>query len=317
MQNYKSLILLLFLSVSIVTDAQELNCPHEVNPVVCNFLHRYLHEIKTWQNPDVSLYQKLRDDKFLVLDGSIDNLSEINDSTKFMLVRFDDKGYEASWYNGSKIILDVAFPIQFELLIGLPQYKIEQFMHDFIVQAPQRERLNISVLDLDSLCPNIYTSSDNKYFEVKSLNTNKYLHKDYLGKISYIADTLQMVFSIANLLQGCLNKDYIMQVQQQVYGMKSINYTIQLNQWLNYCSAEKLTIYTAIEEELENSYIALVVAENKDLGYNHILSINIPKSFLENSKAVLQAKLTAFIPTHNVQNLYEQYTDKSKKKITW
>jgi len=313
----KHILFNLALAASIFVEAQGLNCPQEANPVVCNFLKRYIKEITTWEDHEISLQQKLRDDKFIILEGSLDNLSQINDSTKFLLVRFDDKGYEASWYSGNSVLLDVAFPIQYELLIGLPQHKLELLMPDFIAQAPQREHFNASLLELDSLQPNIYVTSESKYYELKELNNKQYLYKNFLGQLTYVADTTYSTYTISNLFQGCLDLNYTLSVLQQVYGLKSINYETSLDKWLNYCYAEELTIYVAIEEEREHSIVVLVVAENKDLGYNHIMSIDVPKDFLVNKNAELKAKLTAFIPTHNIKNLYEQYIDKERKEISW
>ena len=101
----------------------------------------------------------------------------------------------------------------------------------------------------------------------------------------------------------------------QLYGFKKLEYVVSLRQWLNYCHAEKLIVYTAVETEYDNGTKVLVIAENKDLGYNHILSVIVPKAFLSIPTLEFSAKLNAFITTHNVKNLYEQYKKGPKKKF--
>ena len=53
----------------------------------------------------------------------------------------------------------------------------------------------------------------------------------------------------------------------------------------------------------------LIVAESVQLGYNHILSAIVPvKKGGIADKEVIAVKLNAFIPTHNVATLYQEYT---------
>jgi len=318
MRRYKPLIVLISILVAFINlNAQGFQCPEEINPVVCKFLNRYIQELCQWNRGDVSLSQKMRDDKFIILDGSLENLSLTNETTKFMLIRYDNKAYEASWYNGNKLLLSVAFPIQYELLLGMPQVEIEKMMQEFLTYAPQRQINQTNLFELDSIGKNIYETSNSEFYEIPSLNNKKYLYKDFVGQIKYISDTLQMSYTISNLFQGCLPNDYVVQISQNIYGFNKLHYTTTLNQWLNYCANEGLNVFVAVEEELEKSITVLIVAQNIDLGYNHVLSANIPKDFIENSRAIINVKMTAFIPTHNVKDLYEKYVKTKKKELEW
>ena len=75
--------------------------------------------------------------------------------------------------------------------------------------------------------------------------------------------------------------------------------------------------YVAIEGTSDEAIQVLIVAENIDLAYNHLLSILIPRKALGDVSGTLLVKLNAFIPTHNITNLYEQYTTKPKKQREW
>lgn len=297
--------------------AIDLPCDTEDHPQVCAFLNRYISELEQWNESNVSLFQKMRDDKFVLLDGSLENLSEVNDSTSFSLVRYDNKAYEASWSNGRNLLLRVAFPIQYELILGMPQIEIEQHLQDYILSAPKRDCKKYSDIKVDSIAPNIYRSAPRQHYQILSLNNCQYFYKNTKCELQLIGDTSQAEYMIANLFQDGLEREYLMQVSQSIYGFKHLDYTIGLQQWLNYCDSEHLTCYVGIEGETDEALQVLIVAENTDLAYNHMLSVFVPKTALRGVSGILPVKLNAFIPTHNISNLYEQYSTKPKKQRKW
>lgn len=300
-----------------VSEAKELPCDSETNPVICAFLDRYIHELLTWQQPDVSLSQKMRDDKFIVLQGSFENISYFADSTTFSLIRYEDKAYEAIWYDGSDTLLHVAFPIQYELLLGKPRIEIEQGLQADISVAPNAGQVAHMPSRLDSIAPNIYRSNPMLHYQIPSLTNSRYYRLDSMCTMVLLCDSMYAYYTLANMFLQGLERDYTIQVSQNIYGFRQLHYTISLQQWLAYCTSNRLTSYAAIEEEYEDGYLVLVVAENQDLNYNHILSVLVPRDFLSNCNAPLQAEISAFVPTHNVADLYEQYSEKTKKKQLW
>jgi len=297
--------------------AIDLPCDNESHPQVCAFLNRYISELEQWNEPNISLPQKMRDDKFVLLDGALENLIQVNDSTSFSLVRYDNKAYEASWANGKNLLLRVAFPIQYELILGMPQIEIEQHLQEYMMSAPQRNVPKDGDIQLDSIAPNVYRTAPKQHYQIQSLNNCQYFYKNTKDELQLIGDAAQTEFMIANLFQDGLSKNYLLQVSQSVYGFKHLDYTISLQQWLNYCSSEHLTCYVAIEGTSDEAIQVLIVAENIDLAYNHLLSVFVPRKALGEVSGTLLVKLNAFIPTHNITNLYEQYTTKPKKQRVW
>ncbi len=316
----KRLVCLLLIGFALgfpAMEAKELPCDSGTNPIICAFLNRYIHELLTWQQPDVSLSQKMRDDKFIVLQGSIENTPYFPDSTAFSLIRHEDKAYEAIWRNGADTLLHVAFPIQYELLLGKPRIEIEQGLQTDISAAPRIGQVAHIPADLDSIAPRLWRSKPIRHYQIPSLNNCTYYYLDTTGTMALVCDSLYMYYTLANMFQQNLERDYAIQVSQSVYGFRRLLYTISLQQWLAYCTVNHLISYVAVEEEYIDGYLVLLVAENKDLNYNHILSVLVPRDFLSNPNALLQAKVSAFVPTHNVADLYEQYVEKPKKKQLW
>ena len=295
----------------------DLHCPDDINPIICNFLNRYINGLVEMDETDVSCMQKMRDDKFMILEGDLYNIRYITDSTDFSIVRYGYKAYEVTWQNDDKVLLKVAFPIQYELLLGLSQKEIELQMQNLISNTGDYHYERPAEMYLDSIAPLIYRTTPAQSYQVESLNDCQYFTKDENGNLSYVDDSSHIEYTIANLFQNGLSRDYDIDVCQNIYGFQKLNYKITLYQWLNYCLQSSLTTYVAIEEMTTDSIKVLVVAESKDLCYNHIFSVQLPSDFQKKQNPCFYAKLSAFIPTHNVADLYEQFVSKPKKQIQW
>lgn len=281
---------------------------------VYSFLERYFLELYVWKDKS-TLQLKLNDDKVFFTSGSIASLKNIDVSTSCSISRTEDKYYEVTWTDqkGNRI-LSVAFPIQYELLLGMPQVEIANTIYDRIVTAPEYAD-TISEQQLEAISDCIYRTTPKKHYELESVNDCRYFRKDKVGRYQLIMDSSDIEHSVTNaflMLSKCNNP---MKVEQSVYGFKELNYTITLQQWLRYCHSASSTIYASIEEEYDDGYKVLIIAQNKDLGFNHLLSVLVPRNFLEKPTAEFKCKLNAFVPTHNVKNLYQQYKKKTKKKF--
>jgi hypothetical protein len=106
-----------------------------------------------------------------------------------------------------------------------------------------------------------------------------------------------------------------MYVEQSIYGMKTINYTLSFQQWLNYCAQLGMKIFFAVEEQREDGILAIVIAQSRELGFNHLLSVVIPDKFVTDKNAVMKVRLSPYIPTHNVKDLYQKESANHKKNI--
>lgn len=247
---------------------------------VLAFLDRYLVLIKEWNRQDVSIYRKMQDDKVIVLDGDIANVPRITTATPLSLNRLDDICYEAIWSSEGNVLLHIAFPIQYELILGLSQPEIEQKLQTYVVQAPPLDPALVGACSSFTSLP--------------------------------VPEALSCLFQ-----HPSVGRSDVMQVAQSVYGFQKLHYTISLNQWINYIHQAELSSFVAIEDELEDSWRVLIICDSKDLAYRHILSAIVPKNFAATNHTIINVKINAFIPTHNVKNLFEQYKDRPKHQITW
>jgi len=285
-------------------------------PIVYDFLERYLYEVSK-ASRGYDFYRKMADDKVVVRDGSLDNIGKLSPTTLFTITRYEDKGYDISWHDEKgHVLLCIQFPIQYELLLGKPKVEMEK---KFKAELASQDKAFTCTTPTDSLAPlagteEIYSSTPVVHYYVKDLNTASYFWKQNDVMVPVFSKDYKE-FSAANIFLGVINNvsDYVLHVEQKLYGFKSQSFIVKLTQWLNYCKENQLTVYFGIEEEREDGFKALLIAQNRDLGYNHMLSIILPDNFLEKQDCVFKAVANAYIPTDNIKNLYNEQAKKNKK----
>ena len=280
--------------------------------VVMDFAERYFGELRSLKGTSVET--KLADDKVYFRKGKWTGIYQLNDTVPFSFSRME-KYFEISWLRNDVPFLTFVFPAQYDLIVGKTQKEIQDGLRGDILAASSRDfqpqpidTAGIKVLD-DSIC-----TTGSQHLEMESLNDSRYFIKTGEG-YSPVYDDKHADYSAANLFHGLISgKDYRVHVEQSVYGMKTTSYDITLGQWLRYCDLQGLKTYFAVEEEREDGILAIVIAQNDVFFYNHLLSVVLPKGFVNNPKAVLKVRLTPYIPTHNIKNLYKQQTENKKRK---
>ena len=280
--------------------------------VVMDFMERYFSQLSLLKG--TSVQTKMADDKVYFRKGNLSDLCQVCDTMPFFISLLD-RYYEVNWMKAEEPFVTIVFPAQYDLLLGLQKDEALKQFKNMIVSAPLRETsaaIPSELIQIDSL---IYqTRSDS--LELASLSDALYYNK---VRESYqpVFDEKHLAYSVANLFHGLIiDADYRMYVEQSVYGMTTVNYTIMLSQWLNYCAEWGMKVYFAVEEEREDGILALVIAQSKELGYHHLLSVVIPDKFVTDQDAVLKVRLTPYIPVHNVKDLYQKQSA-THKKVKW
>ena len=280
--------------------------------VVMDFLERYFSQLSLLKG--TSVQTKMADDKVYFRKGNLSDLCQVCDTMSFSMSLLD-RYYEVNWMKAEEPFVIIVFPAQYDLLLGLQKDEALKQFKDMIVSAPLRETsaaIPSELIQIDSL---IYqTRSDS--LELASLSDALY-YKKVRESYQPVFDEKHLAYSAANLFHGLIiDADYRMYVEQSVYGMTTVNYTIMLSQWLNYCAEWGMKVYFAVEEEREDGILALVIAQSKELGYHHLLSVVIPDKFINDQNAVLKVRLTPYIPVHNVKDLYQKQSA-THKKVKW
>lgn len=317
----RSIMVLLWLTVSLSLSAQGLKLfspeIHDAagyhHRVVMDFIERYFGKELPAQRQTTKVH-KMADDKVFFRKGQPSDLYQIADTMPFS-INLLDRYYEVEWMKEDEAFVKVVFPAQYDLLLGMQQDEAQQRLKEFILAAPAREDTLQVPANLQMQDDSIFVYKTAK-FELESLNDAIYYNKvreDYRP----VFDSRHIDYSAANLFHGLIHgADYRMYVEQSVYGMKTISYSLMLSQWLNYCAQLGMKIYFAVEEQREDGVQAIVIAQCRELGFNHMLSVIIPDKFVSDQNAVLKVRLTSYIPTHNVKDLYQKQST-THKKVKW
>lgn len=286
--------------------------------VVYDFLERYLYEIDSLVKKGEPVSQRLKDDKVIFFEGVPSMASSLSPLTAFSIKATDDKYYQVVWTDSSgSVILNIAFPIQYELLLGKPKVQIEKEMKEYLRNFRDYVPVSVDAEELKMSADSIWVTMPTNHYYIESLNTSRYYKRvDTAGYVP-IFDSSDRWHSAANLFHGVIDSvdEYRLYVEQNLYGYQKTHYMLPLSQWLAYCQAMKFDVYFAVEEEREDGLKALLIAHSRDLNFNHVLSIIIPEDFVCKSNTVFKVVMNAYIPTHNVKDLYQQYVTKPKKKI--
>lgn len=285
---------------------------------VYSFIERYFSEISNIKDRSF-LTQKLYDDKVFFATGSVEDIKHLSSDLPFALSCFGNRYYEATWSKGQEVVLTVIFPISYELLLGQPKHEIEKTIYDDICAADlstlKSGKLESSQ-NLMKLANGLFQTKQIKYYQKESLSNRSYYKALPSGQFKPVLDAAFIEQSATNIFQSDTGIDFKIDVEQSLYGFESRSFTITLRQWLAYCQSRSLSVYAGIEEEYESALKLLIIAESAELGYNHMLSVMVPKKFLADShNTVFSAKLNAYIPTHNVKDLYQQYKEKTKREL--
>lgn len=285
-----------------------------------DFLERYLYQLDSLQNANPTQFvNRLGQDKVLFKKGGPQTAKKITPDNPVSIRMIENKYYEVVWLDkAEKEILHMVFPISFELILGTPKNKIETTLRQQLQAMPKtftpEKQENLAVTEEEN---GIYIPKDNKYSEIKELNTKTYYLKTKTGKLTPIFDSKQLHFSTVNLFQGIIDQcnEYKLNIFQNLYDFQHEEYTITLGQWLNYCKDIHATIYMGLEEEREDGVKILLLVHSHDLGFHHMMSLIMPWKFVDKPNTVLKAKLNAYIPSHNIMTLYEEnQSSRSNKK---
>lgn len=280
--------------------------------VVMDFLERYFSKLPQQTGTTVSV--KMADDKVFFRNGKLSNIYQIADSMPFT-ISLENRYYQVEWKNDNMPFVTIVFPAQYDLLLGMGQEKAQNDLKNMILSAQHVTTIPKPATGMTKLTDNIYEAKT-AYMELESLNDATYYNK--------VGSTFQPYFNVArpdysasNLFHGLIEKNnYRMYIEQSIYGLKTINYIISMQQWLDYCAEWGMKVYFAIEEEREDGLLALVIAECKELGFNHMLSVVIPNKFVTDKNTVMKVRMTSYIPTHNIKDLFHQESV-NHRKIQW
>ena len=281
---------------------------------VLNFLERYFLQL---MYPGVRTQSQMhRDYKTSFTKGGISDVKRILPDDAFSLNIESGKYGVATWSREGKPYLVFSFPMDYTLLSSEDKLEAEAGFESDLMKAPSKPELPPSP-DVSVLTPtrqrDFMILKGNPYID-KRLNSDTY-YQIIEDRPVLVLDITHPAESSANMmLNAATGGDFTLDVKQTLYGYKQALFQVSLSQWLSFCQSQGCQLYFGVEKVLSTEVRASVIAVNEMEGYNHVMFVRIPLKAIDDQKGVIVAQVHAYVPMHNVANLFEKYRKNRNKE---
>lgn len=270
----------------------------EKSPIL-DFLERYFLQL-SYPPKSVTAANMVRDDQFRFLQGSLASVSCLQPTDGFSY-SFDQNQYVAVWTRNGSALLEVSFPVEYELISG--ENKIEA--ENNIIADIQKATIAKDTVD--------EKNNRSDFYLVPDLSSKLYFDKGQL-----IINGLLQEQSSANLmLTTAVEGDYRLAMTQVSYGFKKTTAEVPLGQWISFCKNSGCQLYFGIDHVEQNGTVCgVVLAVNQTENYNHVMTVKVPMSLYDMRKGTIEAWLYPYIPTHNVRDMFAKFKSTNRKEIS-
>lgn len=285
------------------------------NSPILDFLERYFLQLQ-FPHTGRSAINMLQDDHVIFVNGSISTINNIKENDAFSY-KMDNNQYEVEWKRQGKVLIEVTFPVNYQLISGYTLIEAEKLVENEVKLFPQKEITPsepISGLLAPTQLKDYFILKGNFYYHME-LNGNLYYYQN-LNQLSLVKDSTYPIESCANMmLDSSIGDGYTLHITQHLYGMAKKTYDLPLSQWIAWCRNNGCYLFFCVENMDNDMVNAFVLVTNLNLNYNHLLSVKIPIKNIELNTGEIEAELRCFIPIHNISNLFSNKKTKSNYKI--
>lgn len=280
------------------------------------FVERYLLQLFL-KKSDADINASLREDKVTLRLGTLPLRKEIHKSLAAVLpeiarcqsfvVTTDNNYYAVSWYEGNRQLLLVRFPIQYELLWGMNKKEVENLFYRDLMSyqpaaTPKEESVEADYLKVLNDSCLVY---EGDFYGIEAMNSNRYYRKGEKGKLLPVCNVWQPEESVCNLFTLYPDNRIQACVVQNLYSHRKLEFEVTLAKLIDFCRSNGCEPYVGIES-IENGQVkGMVTLLNRSAGYNHLLYFSTDlRILLRPERFKMDVHLYAYVPTHNIQNLY-------------
>lgn len=248
-----------------------------------------------------------------LISGNLKNLKDITPETPQSIKTSNSRDLLVEWEtkNGS---VKISMPLNYQSIKGGSRSDIEKA---FLADVKKHNKSRNIAFDLKTAVP----YGDDKYiipgysYQNKDITRNVYLTTDSV--VNPIWDSNFPLESIANLficpddIYGDIELNVT--VLKHEYGEQE-KFSIPLERFLAYCEEEGCVPFWGVEKFHDGKIEGALFLYNRKQGYDHVLKIDcVPQDVIE-AKGSITARASLFVPTNNVNNLFQPYIKKSDKE---
>lgn len=270
--------------------------PYELRPS-CDFLERYLLEVNLTSGTENALILAQKPVYYNV--GSPRTALNIDSLCDFNINEIEYHKSRVTWNKNGKKLLEIVYDLDWRMMSGCDTRELEQ---NLIRNLKRHKASTFNPLP-----------ESGTYIIGQAFNNNLYLENNKGNNTrQYVFNKKQMPHSVANLmLADDMPNEAYADITFSLYDNTPTNITLKWRDVLNYFrNVEHCTPFFAIKKKQGDNIEGLLLLANKNGGYMHMISVSItPDIITDNGKGTFKARLTAYIPMHNVKQEYLNLTE--------
>lgn len=273
-----------------------------LNPMpIYDFLERYLLAMQV--TPKDSEYgTKMGWDNVHFSTGSALTSLQIDTTAEFSESHVDLHVYKVAWNKDGKKVLEISFPMDWQLLSGCNTIELEQNIFRNLRRYKAEKQQQKSHAFPQNMT--VYTQSGN-YFVSPNVRNDLYFSRPDTKSEWQLTNSMQRPsHTLANMMLSLeAENNLTVDILLDKYGLRTEKATVDYRAWLQFCIDEGCQPYFGLKGKKDDAYSGSVFMVNRLGGYVHLLSINVPEKGLgTKSQVKTSARLYCYIPLHNVSD---------------
>lgn len=252
---------------------------------------------------------KYMDAKFV--KGSWNQMLALSASASCSVKMVNNQVYQVIWKEDNAEKINLLIPIKYDFLMNTPRKELESnFIRDLKSYKMKRmaKDCNIDVAKLKIVkdgADTLYMSSGKHYLLETITNATYYKLEDSLDYVPVI-DVKFPIQSVANTLLLDCEKIPMAKIALTVIGSdkKNASITVPVRQLVEFAKSIGCVPYFSYEEMKDGKLQGSLFLYNKELGYDHVLSLSCDIKDIATDKLTFTSNAYLYTPTTNVKNLY-------------
>ncbi|WP_304407869.1 hypothetical protein [Bacteroides acidifaciens] len=251
--------------------------------------------------------------KVILKSGNFADFKQIGPATDCSISAVNSKSMNIDWtVSGKKVCVES--PLGYDAVKTGNRSQIENALIAKLKKGGllQHHSENLDTVRLEPYKEDLYIYPGNTYLN-KDISSTIYLHSG--ETLTPVWNTKYPLESIANLflypssIYG--NPQIELKILKHEYGESEI-FTIPVADFLTVTESEGCSPYWGVESFEGGNLKGALFLFNRHQGYEHVISVECNPEELIAGKGSIKARASLYIPTNNVDNLFQPYVKKSK-----